>query len=60
MVNFSGKRTKSQQKRLLNSCISKLILIESNNYHNNTPLSPQDRKTIQKMLSDLSRMESKY
>lgn len=60
MVSFRGKRTKTQQKRLLNDCISKLILLSSNAYHNHGPLTAQDNKKIYTIMQQLSTMESKY
>jgi len=60
MVNFSGKRTKTQQKRLLNACISKLVLVSANAYHNNGPLTAADNKKIYAILQQLSTMESKF
>jgi len=60
MVSYSGKRTKSQQKRLINACISKCILLWANQSHNNGPLTEADGKKLQVMMQQLSRMESKY
>ncbi len=60
MVNFSGKRTKAQQKRLLNATISKLVLLSSNAYHNNGPLTSADNKKLYAIMQQLSTMELKY
>jgi len=57
---YSGKRTKTQQRRLLNACVSKLILLSANQYHNNGPLTNADGKKIQQMLIHLGSMELKY
>ena len=57
---WAGKRTKAQQRRRRNACISKIILLESNRYHNHGPLTAQDGKKLQVMLQQLSSMESRY
>ncbi len=62
MVNYSAKRTKAQQKRLINQSINKLLIVWANGYHSDTPWpsnSPEQKK-IQQMMLDLGRMESKY
>ena len=58
--SFSGKRTKAQQRRLLNDCINKMVLLMANQHHNHGPLTAADNTKLFNMARQLSSMESKY